>query len=88
MVLYFSNSACHAASLSGGTVPVTGRHSTIESPEPVSRVPPPTAAVRNTSAATASSQARTKRRRDWNCGALLINGIAWMDRLPWTARTI
>ncbi len=33
MVLYLSNSACHAASLSGGSVPVTGFHSTIDRPE-------------------------------------------------------
>ena len=32
MVLYLSNSACHADSLSGGSVPVTGFHSTIERP--------------------------------------------------------
>ena len=30
---YFCSSACQAASDSGGSQPVTGRHSTIESPE-------------------------------------------------------
>ena len=30
---YFSNSACHCASLSGGNAPVTGFHSVIERPE-------------------------------------------------------
>ena len=36
-----------------------GFHSVIDRPEPVSRVAPPTLTSRNTSAATASSHART-----------------------------
>ena len=35
MVLYLSNSACQAASLSGGNAPVTGFHSTIDRPDSV-----------------------------------------------------
>ena len=52
MVLYLSNSACQAVSLTGGTTPVTGFHSTIESPDSVSRVAPPTIKVTTISAAT------------------------------------
>src|SRR5260370_1815528 len=51
MVLYFANSACQSASPSGGTAPVTGFHSTIESPDSVSRVAPPTSTMANTSEA-------------------------------------
>src|SRR3546814_7860769 len=39
--LYFSNSASHAASLSGGSTPVTGSHSVIDRPDSVRRVMPP-----------------------------------------------
>src|SRR5215831_8415703 len=52
IVLYFANSACQSASPSGGMAPVTGFHSTIESPDSVSRVAPPTSTMANTSAAT------------------------------------
>ena len=38
---YFSNSESQAAASKGGSAPVTGRHSVIERPEPVSRVMPP-----------------------------------------------
>ena len=38
---YFSNSAAQAAADSGGTMPVTGCHSVIDSPDRVSRVMPP-----------------------------------------------
>src|SRR5215813_5077308 len=62
MVLYLSNSACHACASSGGTTPVTGFHSTIERPDSVSRVAPPTITVTNMRAATASSQNLTARR--------------------------
>ena len=53
MVLYLSNSACHAVSLIGGSAPVTGFHSTIDSPDSVSRVAPPTSTIAKMSAATA-----------------------------------
>src|SRR5215217_1412176 len=39
--LYPENAFCQAASLSGGRVPRVGCHSVMESPEPVSRVMPP-----------------------------------------------
>src|SRR5262245_7639075 len=58
---YFSNSACHPASVSGGMTPVTGRHSTIDRPDSVSRVVPPTSTSAMTSAATAQSQSRIAR---------------------------
>src|SRR5438034_3101762 len=61
MVWYLANSACHCASSSGGTTPVTGRHSTIDNPASVSRVAPPTIRVTSISAATSSSQTRTAR---------------------------
>ena len=50
---YFANSACQASCDSGGSTPVTGFHSTIESPDSVSRVAPPTTSVSTISAATA-----------------------------------
>src|SRR6516162_7267007 len=62
MALYLSNSARHAAASSGGTTPVTGFHSTIDRPDSVSRVAPPTTTVANIRAATASSHSRTARR--------------------------
>src|ERR1700692_730768 len=52
---YFSNSACHAAAESGGTVPAPGSHSTIDRPDSVSRVAPPTSTMTNTKPAMASS---------------------------------
>src|SRR5436190_15959437 len=67
MVLYLSNSACQAAASSGGTTPVTGFHSTIESPDSVRRVAPPTTSVANMSAATMRSHTRMAR---WEaCGS-------------------
>ena len=44
-------------------MPLTGSHLTIDSPDSVSRVIPPTTTIRNTSAATASSQAARERGR-------------------------
>src|SRR5262249_3739079 len=72
MVLYFSNSTCHADASSGGTTPVTGFHSTIDSPDSVSRVAPPTTKVANMGAETASSHSRTARRRVWADGVRLL----------------
>src|SRR5215467_6787056 len=74
MVLYLSNSACHADASSGGTTPVTGFHSTIDRPDSVSRVAPPTTTVANIRAATASSHSRTARRRVSVDGARLVMG--------------
>src|SRR5689334_8475264 len=67
MVWYFSNSACQAAASSGGMVPVTGFHSTIDNPDSVSRVAPPTTTIRKISPATASSQTRMIELRDRDC---------------------
>src|SRR6516162_11354140 len=74
MALYFSNSACHANASSGGTTPVTGFHSTIDRPDSVSRVAPPTTTVTNIRAATASSHSRTARRRVSANGARSVMG--------------
>jgi hypothetical protein len=49
--LYLSNSAAQASAERGGTAPVTGRHSVMERPDPVSRVAPPTATIPTTRAA-------------------------------------
>jgi hypothetical protein len=54
-----SNSSSQSVVLRGGITPVTGRHSVIDNPEPVSRVAPPTITVAATRAATAQSQSRT-----------------------------
>src|SRR5579871_6489338 len=61
MVLYLANSACQSASPSGGMTPVTGFHSTIERPDSVSLVAPPTITMANTRAATHHSQRPTAR---------------------------
>src|SRR5262245_6431912 len=55
IALYPSNACCHCASLNGGNVPVTGFHSTIERPDSVSRVAPPTSTMMAISAATEMS---------------------------------
>src|SRR5579871_5423522 len=59
MVLYLANSACQSASESGGKTPVTGFHSTIDGPDSVSRVTPPTSTIANTSAAKHPSHTPT-----------------------------
>src|SRR5256714_4082168 len=69
MALYLSISACHALASSGGTTPVTGFHSTIDRPDSVSRVAPPTVSVTNINAATANSQNLRARRRVSERGA-------------------
>ncbi len=60
--LYFSNWAAQSASVSGGRVPMKGCHSTIDRPEWVRRVAPPTTTMAKTRAQQASSQAATARR--------------------------
>src|SRR5262249_10192795 len=73
IALYLSNSACQDAASSGGSTPVTGFHSTIESPDSVSRVAPPTTTVAAISAAAASSHSLTARRcADAEGGTLAI----------------
>src|SRR5690606_28758824 len=59
---YFSNSAAQLAASIGGIMPVTGRHSVIERPEPVSRVSPPTTIIATTSAKSTPSQIAMPRR--------------------------
>ena len=61
-LLVLGESSFHRASVSGGTVPTSGCHSTIDSPEWVSRVTPPTTTMANTIAAHNSSQRATARR--------------------------
>src|SRR5215470_4470206 len=57
--LYLANSAAQPASASGGTTPMTGFHSVIDSPESVSRVIPPTTTIRKINAQQANSHAAT-----------------------------
>lgn len=56
---YLANSACQSASDIGGSTPVTGCHSVIERPEPVSRVRPPTTTIAAMRTAMTSSQMPT-----------------------------
>lgn len=62
MVWYFANSACQLFSENGGSTPVIGFHSTMERPDSVNRVAPPTTRVKKIIAAVASSHSRTARR--------------------------
>ncbi len=48
--LYRSKTRSHSASLSGGSVPIMGRHSTIDRPEPLRRVMAPMIIMQNTAA--------------------------------------
>src|SRR5215469_9814125 len=57
--LYLANSAAQSPSESGGTTPMTGFHSVIDSPESVSRVIPPTTIIRKINAQQANSHAAT-----------------------------
>src|SRR5215471_2615146 len=43
---YFANSVVQSAADSGGTMPMTGFHSVIDSPDNVSRVTPPTTTIK------------------------------------------
>ena len=53
-------------------MPVSGFHSTIERPDSVSLVAPPTISVTNISAATASSHSLMARRRTSGDGAMWV----------------
>src|SRR5207342_1690651 len=64
--LYLSKVSCHCASSRGGMAPTIGCHSTMESPECVSRVTPPTTTIAKTSAQQASSHHATGRRAGSN----------------------
>src|ERR1039457_4217304 len=57
--LYLSKVSSHCASLTGGSVPRMGCHSTMDSPEWVSRGTPPTTTIADTGAQHASSPAAT-----------------------------
>src|SRR6185312_5489016 len=61
---YLSKSAFQSESESGGTMPETGCHSVIESPDSVRRVIPPTTTTAKVRAAQTSSHAATLRRSD------------------------
>src|SRR5262245_51402676 len=43
---YFANSVAQSAEENGGTMPIIGFHSVIDSPDSVSRVTPPTTTIR------------------------------------------
>ena len=73
MRLYASKASVHPCSVSGGTMPVTGAHSVIESPDSVRRVTPPITTMRSTMIAQAMSHRRIAvRRAGWSSG----NGTA------------
>jgi hypothetical protein len=59
--LYLSNSAAHCSSDVGHTSPVA-RHSTIDRPDRVSRVTPPSTTITNTAPAVVASHKPTRRR--------------------------
>src|SRR5688500_4640436 len=59
--LYFENTACHSASVTGGMVPRMGCHSVMESPELVKRVMPPRMICTIMSATPTSNQMATGR---------------------------
>jgi hypothetical protein len=58
--------------LSGGSVPVTGFHSTIDNPDSVSRVAPPTSTMTAISAATAISHHLTAPGCGASCAELTV----------------
>ena len=59
--LYCSNTAIHDSLLIGGNIPMIGRQSTIDKPEPVSRVTPPSKIIPNIVTAQATSHITTAR---------------------------
>src|SRR5581483_1538346 len=77
---YFVNSFRHSFSDSGGRTPVTGFHSTIDRPDSVNRVAPPTTSVATIIAAETRSHSRTGRKRGkavfvgWCIGLLAGDG--------------
>jgi hypothetical protein len=85
MALYFSNSACQALSLKGGTVPVSGFHSTIERPDSVSLVAPPTRTIAKISPATTRSHSRSARLEYEADGTVrgMVDRLADRLRLRW-----
>jgi hypothetical protein len=61
---YFANASCHCDSVIGGSVPMIGCHSVIDSPECVNRVMPPTTTITNTKAQQPKSHTATARSAD------------------------
>ena len=55
---YLWNASSQALSPSGGSAPMIGCHSVIDSPDPVSRVAPPTTTIASTNPAIANSHSR------------------------------
>jgi len=74
---YLAKTSSHSAWLSGGTIPKIGSHSTIESPEPVSRVMPPSTTMAKTRPAHRASHSATARRWEGVAGpaALAISAV-------------
>src|SRR4029077_16462985 len=58
------------ASVNGGSAPVTGFHSTMDKPDSVSRVAPPTTTISAIRLATRNSQRR--RPRGARCGGMVV----------------
>ena len=84
---YFSNVCCHSASDIGGSVPTIGCHSTIDRPECVSRVTPPTTTIANTSAQHTNSHVATPRLASRRAVAVENDASADMASiLPWRVR--
>ena len=68
---YLSNSSSQCASLNGGSVPSSSRHSTMDRPERVRRVVPPSTTMKKIIAATMSShRARVRRSRAGSVGVM------------------
>jgi hypothetical protein len=61
-----SNAFCQALSESGGTAPMIGCHSVMESPESVRRVAPPTKIIATTNSAMTPSQRRKAHQQQKN----------------------
>src|ERR1700755_254045 len=73
--LYASKASVHCASDSGGTLPVTGFHSTIDRPDSVSRVAPPTSTISAIRAAPEISHQRTARGGLVEAEFVVISGV-------------
>jgi hypothetical protein len=84
--LYAANSASQAASFSGGTTPEIGSQRTIDRPDSVSRVIPPTTTIRKTSPAMNISQDAIAAGRGKARGRAAGVGCAWeaMSGAIWT----
>src|SRR5215470_10162582 len=65
---YFANSVVQSGADSGGTMPMTGFHSVIDSPDNVSRVTPPTTTIRKINPQQRKSHTAIGRSR-WSAAA-------------------